>query len=371
MARIDMQPDFVFNPQPMYMIGTKNEDGTPNFCIITWIGFSFDKTPHLMMTIGGSKRTKTNILREKAFSANLITEDNLWLADYFGCTKGETSSKTDVEWRWTRGKSVDVPVLDRCHWVYECAVDRVIELDGSHLFLAEIKNIQIDEDFRDMDMKKIDLTRIKPAVYGPYQYFSIGQKIGEMGQWKERLLPDGRTVELRPLSSSDGREIYDMLQEMPAEEQGYVNAVNGMSYEEYKAWLLREEANAQKTGIEDGWKVPQSTYWLMIDGHPVGLGKIRHFLTDALREAGGNIGYAIRPSGRGKGYGTLLLKKLRQEAARMGMEKALITVHNTNPASIRVALRNGGVIERVTDMRHLIWVECRKEEQNDSVCYAK
>ena len=371
MKRIDIQPDFVFSPQPMYMIGTKNEDGTPNFCIITWIGFSFDKTPHLMMTIGGSKRTKTNILREKAFSANLITEDNLWLADYFGCTTGESSAKNDIEWGWTRGKSVDVPVLDKCHWVYECEVDRVIELDGSHLFLAEIKNIQIDEEYRDMDRKKIDLTKIRPAIYGPYQYFSIDRKLGEMGQWREKITRSGEGIELRPLSAADGRDIYEMLQEIPGDEHGYVNGVHGMSYEEYKAWLVREEENAKKTEIEDGWKVPQSTYWLYVDGRPVGQGKIRHFLTDALREAGGNIGYAVRPTERGKGYGTLLLRELMKEAAKLGIDRALVTVHNDNPASIRVALKNGGVIGRTNDLRRFIWVECREEEKNDSVPYAK
>ena len=79
MKKINIAPDWVFSPQPMYIIGTKNEDGTPNFCIITWIGFSYDKVPHLMMTVGGSKLTKTNILREGKFSANMITEDTLGL----------------------------------------------------------------------------------------------------------------------------------------------------------------------------------------------------------------------------------------------------------------------------------------------------
>lgn len=371
MKRIDIQPDFVFSPQPMYIIGTKNEDGTPNFCIITWIGFSFDKTPHLMMTIGGSKRTKTNILREKAFSAHLITEDNLWLADYFGCTTGETSDKRDINWVCSRGKEVDVPVLTACHWVYECQVDRVIELDGSHLFLAEIKNIQIDEAYRDMDMKKIDLTQIKPAVYGPYQYFSIGRKLGEMGRWKENIMENGTQIELRPLSACDGEDVYNMLQEMPQDENGYVNGVHGMSYEEYKAWLCREEANAKKTDLEDGWKVPQSTYWLYADGKPVGQGRIRHFLTDALMEAGGNIGYAIRPSARGRGYGSILLQKLMKEAAGMGINRALVTVHNGNAASIRVALKNGGELEKVNETRHFIWVTCMENKKNDSITYAK
>ena len=178
-------------------------------------------------------------------------------------------------------------------------------------------------------------------------------------------------IELKPLSSSDGQETYNMLQEIPADENAYFNSVHGISYEEYKAWLVQEEENAQKTELEDGWKVPQSTYWLYVDGKPVGQGRIRHFLTDALREAGGNIGYAIRPTARGKGYGTILLRELMKEAAAKGIHRALVTVRNGNEASVRVALKNGGKIERVTDERHLIWVECVKEEKNDSITCAK
>ena len=187
MDKISIRPDWVFSPQPMYIIGTKNEDGTANFCIITWLGFSFDKTPHLMMTIGGSKLTKTNILREKKFSANMITEDNLWLADYFGTTKGEEKLKNDVGYGYEWGTHVDVPVVNECHWSYECEVDRVIELDGAHLFLAEIKNIQIDKEYEDMNLEKIDLTKIKPVIYAPYHYFSVGEKMGEMGDWKKHI----------------------------------------------------------------------------------------------------------------------------------------------------------------------------------------
>lgn len=183
MEKVNMKPDMVFSPQPMYIIGTKNQNGTPDFCIITWLGFTYDKTPHIMMTIGGSKLTKTNILRDKKFSANMITEDNLWLADYFGNTRGENKVKNQVSYTYKWGNSVDVPIIDECHWVYECEVTKVLELEGSHLFLAEIKNIQIDEKFETMNMEKIDLTELKPVIYAPYNYFSIGKKLGEMGDW--------------------------------------------------------------------------------------------------------------------------------------------------------------------------------------------
>ena len=196
MEHTDMQPGFVFSPQPMYMIGTNNEDGTPNFCIITWLGFSADAGPCLMMTIGGPKLTKTNILREGRFSASLITEDTLWLADYFGTVRGEDRPKTDA-YTVLRGHRADVPLIGESPWIYECEVSRHIPLDGADLFIARIVNIRIGRALQDMDMRRIDLTRLRPAVYSPYQYFSIGEKLGEPGQWKQHLTC-AADVEARP-----------------------------------------------------------------------------------------------------------------------------------------------------------------------------
>jgi hypothetical protein len=43
------------------------------------------------------------------------------------------------------------------------------------------------------------------------------------------------------LSVNDEKDIYDMLQELPADENGYINSVFGKSYEEYEQWLKRNE----------------------------------------------------------------------------------------------------------------------------------
>ena len=164
--------------------------------------------------------------------------------------------------------------------------------------------------------------------------------------------------ELRKLSVCDGRDVYDMLQAIPEDDNGFINSVNGMNFDEFRAWLIREDENSKKTEIEDGWKVPQSTFWLYVDDRPVGIGKIRHFLTDKLRQEGGHIGYAIAPGERNKGYGKILLEKLLDEAKKIGIDRALITVRNENAASVKIALANGGEIEKVGDARHFIWVDC-------------
>lgn len=161
--------------------------------------------------------------------------------------------------------------------------------------------------------------------------------------------------ELRKLTVYDDKDIYEMLQEIPKEENGFINSINGRTFEEYQQWLFRSDALSKGVGLED-WMVPQTTYWLFIDGKPIGFGKVRHYLTNSLMEEGGHIGYAIRPSERNKGYGTILLKLLVEEAKKIGIDKILITVSNDNPYSIKVALNNNGIIEKVSGERHYIWI---------------
>ena len=164
-------------------------------------------------------------------------------------------------------------------------------------------------------------------------------------------------LEIRKLSIDDGRDIYEMLQELPADENGFLNSVQGKTFDEYKEWLRKSAKSSEQTGIVDGWKVPSTIFWLFENSRPVGFGKVRHFLTNALLENGGNVGCAIRPSERGRGLGTRLLALLIVECKKLGVEKILLTIRNNNIPSIRAALANGGTIEKVTAEKHYIWID--------------
>ena len=165
--------------------------------------------------------------------------------------------------------------------------------------------------------------------------------------------------ELKHLSIHDSEDVFRMLKAIPAEENGFMNPAAALTAEEFPAWLASRAQEAERTDIADGWRVPQAIYWLYADGKPVGMGKLRYFLTDALRRGGGHIGYAILPEERGQGHGTRLLAGILHEAALRGIDQALVTVNNNNPASIRVAMKCGGVIDEVTDDHHFIWCPCQ------------
>lgn len=164
-------------------------------------------------------------------------------------------------------------------------------------------------------------------------------------------------LEIRKLSIDDGCGIYEMLQELPADENGFINSVKGITFDEYKEWLKKSVKSSEQVGIVDGWRVPQTIFWLFEDNSPVGFGKVRHFLTEALLEDGGNVGYAIRPSARNRGLGKKFLSFLIDESKEIGIDKLLLTIRNYNEPSIHVALANGGKTEKITAEKHYIWIE--------------
>ena len=152
------------------------------------------------------------------------------------------------------------------------------------------------------------------------------------------------------LSVSDGIKFYEMLQHIGKDENAFSNPVNGMSFEEYNVWLKQQDDWSREINLPNGY-VGQTCYWFIVDGIPVGIGKIRYTLTEHSRQIGGNIGYAISDKYRGKGYGTIMLKLLLEKAKEMNVKEKLLTVEKINPASRRVIEKNGGKLIDENDDR--------------------
>jgi predicted acetyltransferase len=115
------------------------------------------------------------------------------------------------------------------------------------------------------------------------------------------------------------------------------------SNEDFEAFLARLDACKRGEGIPAHF-VPHTTYWLVEDGVVVGVTNIRHRLTDALRREGGNIGYGVRPSARGRGFAHALLRGALARARGLGLSEVLLTCGKDNVASAKTILDGGGTL---------------------------
>lgn len=167
---------------------------------------------------------------------------------------------------------------------------------------------------------------------------------------------DGIRLSLVAATLEDGPEIYAMLQEIGPGENGFQNGAFGIDPADWPIWLASRVDMARGIGLKPG-KVPMTTCWLLVDGHPVGLSKLRHRLTEALLRRGGHIGYCIRPSARGRGYGNQILRLTLQQGMSMGIARFLITCDETNIPSRKVIEWSGGVLEDITEGECRYWIQ--------------
>jgi predicted acetyltransferase len=93
--------------------------------------------------------------------------------------------------------------------------------------------------------------------------------------------------------------------------------------------------------------VPQTTYVLLDrEGRALGEIRFRPHLTPPFERHNGHIGYNVRPRRRGKGYATRMLALVLGKARALGLERVMLPVRDENLASVRVIVKNGGVLER-------------------------
>lgn len=155
---------------------------------------------------------------------------------------------------------------------------------------------------------------------------------------------------IRQLSIEDGVDIFNMLKRIGRDENHFQNPVHNMDYEQYKDWLIEQDNWSKEINLPDGYS-GQTSFWMYIGNIPVAFGKIRHTLNEKSRAVGGNIGYAVDPQQRGKGYATIILSELLKIAEEMGVEEKLLTVEKYNYASKKVIEKNGGYVFKENDFR--------------------
>ncbi len=185
-------------PQTLFVYGTMNADKTPDFGLFCWFSYCWFDQLGVICAIGGSKRTLENIRRNRVFSANLVVESNLPLADYFGTADGRDGDKMDIPVEWERGAVLPVPVLCSSPLSFELEVDKEIST-GEHdetVLLCRIRNTLKDETLTDPAMTPEEIYREVAAVRTciDCDYWSWDGR--HLGKWHERAKEIKADVEI-------------------------------------------------------------------------------------------------------------------------------------------------------------------------------
>ena len=164
-------------PQPVFIIATYGEDGTPDAMNAALGGISDDT--QLSICLGAGHKTTANILARKAFTVSMATADQLVPCDYVGIASGHTEPNKleKTGWHTTKSEFVDAPLIDELPMAVEC---RLVSYDPeSCRLVGEIVNVSADEAVLDA-AGKIDPDKLQPITFDPIHnaYRKLGEKAG-------------------------------------------------------------------------------------------------------------------------------------------------------------------------------------------------
>jgi predicted acetyltransferase len=155
---------------------------------------------------------------------------------------------------------------------------------------------------------------------------------------------DSQNLKLVEPDESRREESIAYLEEYGAAGESWGQGVLAEIRRDFRGFARRVRQWEQGLGDPpDG--VPTSVFLLMLGRHIIGECTLRHRLTDSLRDDGGHISYGVRPSERGKGFATQMLRLVLDQARLRGLKRVLLTCDKGNLASARVIQKNGGVLD--------------------------
>ena len=165
-------------PMPVFIIGTYNEDGTPNAMNAAWGGISEDR--EISICIDSAHKTAQNLVVRGAFTVSMATADTLRACDYVGIVSGnkEPDKFDKAGFHALKSEFVDAPLIEELPMALECSV---ISYDPETCRLVgEIVNVSADEAVLG-DNGKVDPAKLRPITYDPmnHHYLVLGEQVGQ------------------------------------------------------------------------------------------------------------------------------------------------------------------------------------------------
>ena len=97
----------------------------------------------------------------------------------------------------------------------------------------------------------------------------------------------GNRMELRKINKEDAKAQWEYTTALPEDENGLTNPYHGVSYDEYMVKVLPTLISYEHPVNMPDWFVPETYYYLWDEDNLIGEFRIRHYLTEALRNGAG------------------------------------------------------------------------------------
>ena len=164
-------------PMPVLIVGTYDENGTPNAMNAGWGGIYDDKK--VMLSLASDHKTTDNVKKTGAFTISFATANTVVPCDYVGIiSANDVPDKLErAGLHTTHSEFVNAPIIDELPMTLEC---KLVKFNEDGICVGEIVNVSADESILGekgiVDVEKLDPITVDPITFS---YRRLGEAVGK------------------------------------------------------------------------------------------------------------------------------------------------------------------------------------------------
>ena len=183
------KPGTMIYPLPAVLVSCGATPDEYNIFTVAWTGTVCTNPPMCYISVRPERHSYEIIKRTGEFVINLTTKRLARATDWCGVRSGRDYDKfSQMGLTASPAAVVAAPVIEESPVAIECRVKQIVPLGSHDMFVADVVNVLVDEEYIDPESGRLDLQRAEPITYCHGEYFSLGEVIGHFG-WSVRKKP--------------------------------------------------------------------------------------------------------------------------------------------------------------------------------------
>lgn len=181
MPKISWKPGTQIYPLPAVIVTCGDNPENWNMITISWTGTICSDPAMCYISVRPERYSYPLLVKNMEFTINLTTTDLAFATDWVGVRSGKNFDK----WAKTGlhplpGEKVSSPTILESPLSIECRVKEIIRLGTHDMFISDVLNVRVDDQYLDSS-GKFNLEEAGLLAYVHGHYYSLGEIIGKFG----------------------------------------------------------------------------------------------------------------------------------------------------------------------------------------------
>ena len=180
------KPGTMIYPLPAVLISCGENEQEYNLFTVAWTGTVCTNPPMCYISVRPERHSYEIIKRTGEFVINLTTASLARATDWCGVRSGRDYDKfAEMGLTAEAAAVVKAPIVAESPVSIECRVKQIVPLGSHDMFIADVVNVLVDEEYINPETGKLELERADMIAYSHGEYFRLGKAIGHFG-WSVR-----------------------------------------------------------------------------------------------------------------------------------------------------------------------------------------